>query len=1013
MQRTLQFILLLLFASTSAQPFSFKTFTTKDGLSSNNVGYVFKDSKGFLWCCTPNGLNRFDGNAFDTYNNNPADSNSIASNTIETIYEDSRQQLWVGTLSGISLYHSQTQRFSNYAPDTNVSRPGRVYHAIIEDKQHQLWIGTAYELLNFNPASKKFSRSGWIDFINQQIPAKERMTRVMVLGFAKKSNDELWILTTYGLCSVVTATHQFTYYPFSAVGDYYGCQLNYYDEAKSTVWIGTYNNGMLQYNATTNQWKKVPTPLNYLRKKDFDCAYCIKPLQGDTLMFCSQKGFVLFNKKKEQFLSLISDSVSDKQAFSAAYSNYYLKDGNQFWVCTRKGLVLMQPVQNKFKFTSLAANKPDDFVRNIHPSAFNKLIIAGHDNPTRFYAFNEKTGEKTIIKNNAGKPLTAYLDRMAEMPDGTAYMSTDTALYLLNQQTLIATEIKLQLPPHITNAVVYRNVVIDKTGIAWVRTRRHGIIRYNPQTEQSEPLMAIPARDGRAFRNIFYNEKEHSLWIGIEDEGLFMYNIATGSVHHELLNVPPSQTAATITNMLADKQGNVYLSDFAHGLYKYLAADKKFIRFSRSDGMASDGLNDIRMDAGDNLWIATNEGLSRFNTTSGIFTNYGEADGIPQVLDNIRNGDGGYLYARYNTGFYKWNIHDFDTGQHRGTIYIRNAKLFGENMPLDSMYQLGYQQNTLLFQFGILTQMQGSSLLEYSVNNEPFTKLNGANIIQFSKLAAGNYRLVVRQKNVPDNQFVVNIQIKNPFWKRGWFILIAVIISGLLLYVFIKKRIGTVQKEAAYTQRIAATEMAALRAQMNPHFIFNCLSSIDNFIQDHNADKASDYLNKFAKLIRAILDNSKNETVPFWKDWETLQLYLELEHLRSDHSFTYQLQADENLLNGHYKIPPLIIQPYVENAIHHGLKNKIGKDGIIKITANLQGDQLVFTITDNGVGRSAAQALREINRPSHTSYGMQICKERINHFNTGTGNVKDIIIDDLKDAYGIAIGTEVTVLLTV
>ncbi|MES2776451.1 MAG: histidine kinase [Bacteroidota bacterium] len=996
-----------------AQGYHFKTYTTKDGLSSNNVGYVFKDSKGFLWCSTPNGLNRFDGNAFDVYNNNPADSTTIASNNIQTIYEDSRRQLWAGTLSGISLYHPETQRFSNYAPDTTLCRPGRVYHAMIEDKQHQFWIGTAYELLNFDPVSKKFSRSGWIDFINSQIPAKDRMTRVLVLGFAKKNEDELWILTTYGLCSVVTATHRFTFYPFKEVEDYYGCQLNYYDSSEGAVWIGSYNNGLLRYNSYTNEWKKIPTPPVFLQKKDFDWAYCIKPLSGDTLMYCSQNGMMVFDKRKEAFLRLIADSTGENKTYSGAFSNYYLKDGNKFWICTPTGLVLMQSGQNRFRFTSLAASKPDEFVRNIHFSNFNKLLIAGHDNPGRFYAYNEKTGEQIAIKLPGGKQLTAHLDRIAELPDGSAFMSTDEALYLLNQRTLTATELAPKLPNHIATDVIYRNVVMDKTGIAWIRTRRHGIIRYDPKTKSSEPLAAVPARDGRAFRMIFYNEKQHSLWISIEDEGLFIYDIATGKVQHEFLNVPPSQTAATITSMVADKKGNMYLGDFTYGLYKWLVDEKKFIRFSRNDGMASDAVNEIRMDEDDNIWLATNEGISRFGVSSGIFTNYNEADGVPLIIDNIRSGDSGYMYTRYNAGFFKWNIHDFDTVQERGTIYIRSAKLFGNNMAIDSSYELEYQQNNLLFQFGILTAIPGNSILEYSVNNEPFTKLNGANIIQFSKLAAGNYRLLVRQKNVPDNQFVINIKIANPYWKRWWFILMLAVLLGVMVYVFIRRRVGAVQKEAAYKQRIVATEIAALRAQMNPHFIFNCLSSIDNFIQDNNADKASDYLNKFAKLIRAILDNSKNETVPFWKDWETLQLYLELEHLRSDHNFTYDLHADEELLNGHYKIPPLIVQPYVENAIHHGLKNRPGKDGIIKITARLKDDQLLYNITDNGVGRKAAQALRDMNRPAHTSYGMQISKERIDHFNTGTGSVRDIMIEDLVNEKGEPTGTSVTVLLTV
>jgi len=997
-----------------AQNYQFKTFTTKDGLSSNYVSYVYKDTRGFLWCSTPNGLNRFDGNAFDVFNNNPADSTTIASNSIQTIYEDSRRQLWIGTLSGISLYHPRTQSFSNYSPDTNVTKPGRVNAAIIEDKDRMLWVATAYELLNFNPATKQFSRSGWRDFIDTQIPEKEKMTRVMVSGFAKKSDDELWVLTTYGLCSVVTATRQFTYYPYPGVPDYYGCQLYYYDAIEDVVWMGSYNHGILRYSHRQNEWKKIPTPLQYLQKKDFDWAYCIKPLGGDTLMYCSQNGMMLFDKKSLRHLALYGHETGNEKSFPDTRSHFYLRDENNFWIGSPIGLVQMRPVQNKFSYTSLADGQPDDFVRNIHISAFDKTIIAGHDNLRRFYAYNEKTGQRAAVKTSDGQLLAGYLDRITELPGGTAYMSTDTALYLLDQRTLTATEIKLELPANIASQVVYRNVAVDKTGIAWVRTRRHGIIRYDPQGKVSTPLLAITAKDGRAFRMLFYNEKEHSLWVSVEDEGLYIHDIATGKTRHEFLYVPPSKNAATINAMQADTEGNIYLADYTQGLYKYGFADTKFSRYTRADGLATDGINDLKMDDAGNVWLATAEGISRFDKTTGNFTNYGEADGIPLNIDILKKGDSGYMYTRYNAGFYKWNINAFNTPNQQGGIYIRNAKLFGDNLRIDSIYELPHYQNSLLFQFGLLAQMQAHDLhLEYSVNDQPFTKLNGANIIQFSNLAAGKYKVVIRQKNVPGAPFIINIKIHNPFWKTWWFLLLAALLLGTMFYWFIKRRVGAVQKEAAYKQRITATEMAALRAQMNPHFIFNCLSSIDNFIQDHNAAKASDYLNKFAKLIRAILDNSKNETVPFWKDWETLQLYLELEHLRSDHSFTYQLHADENLLNGHYKIPPLIIQPYVENAIHHGLKNRTDKGGKLTITAALNGDQLMYTITDNGVGRSTAAHLKRVNRPVHTSYGMQISEERIQHFNTGTGSIRDIVIVDLKDGGGHATGTSVTVLLTV
>jgi sensor histidine kinase YesM len=198
---------------------------------------------------------------------------------------------------------------------------------------------------------------------------------------------------------------------------------------------------------------------------------------------------------------------------------------------------------------------------------------------------------------------------------------------------------------------------------------------------------------------------------------------------------------------------------------------------------------------------------------------------------------------------------------------------------------------------------------------------------------------------------------------------------------------------------------------MNPHFIFNCISSIDNFILGNEKENASAYLNKFAKLIRNILDNSKNDIVPFWKDWETMQLYLELEKLRGNNTFEYQLHASEALLNGHYKIPPLIIQPYIENAIHHGLMQRKEGHGKLVIIADIQQDVLKYTIQDNGIGREKAAQLKQLNQLQHTSYGMQLSAERIALFNNSLQN--DIKITDLKDDDGNATGTLVEVSLNI
>lgn len=202
----------------------------------------------------------------------------------------------------------------------------------------------------------------------------------------------------------------------------------------------------------------------------------------------------------------------------------------------------------------------------------------------------------------------------------------------------------------------------------------------------------------------------------------------------------------------------------------------------------------------------------------------------------------------------------------------------------------------------------------------------------------------------------------------------------------------------------------ALRAQMNPHFIFNCISSIDNFILGNDRDQASAYLNKFARLIRNILDSSKSQVIPFWKDWESLQLYTELEQLRSNDQFTCRFSADEMLLNGHYKVPALVIQPYVENAVHHGLRPLRHRPGLLSITAELKESLLVYRIEDNGIGREAAAGNRSV-LPDHQSYGMQLSEQRIRLFNQDGQH--QVLIEDLHHPDGTAAGTRVTVTLNI
>ncbi len=227
----------------------------------------------------------------------------------------------------------------------------------------------------------------------------------------------------------------------------------------------------------------------------------------------------------------------------------------------------------------------------------------------------------------------------------------------------------------------------------------------------------------------------------------------------------------------------------------------------------------------------------------------------------------------------------------------------------------------------------------------------------------------------------------------------------------IKKRINFIRQEAALKHKIIETEMQALRAQMNPHFIFNCINAIDNLIQTNQKDKATIYLTRFAKLIRVVLDSSKNNVVHFHKEYEALNLFLQLEQFRFSNKFEYELKADEEIMNGDYKVPPLLVQPFIENAIHHGLMNKPGNDKKLFVKIGVKDDTITYLIADNGVGRQKAMQIKNLNKPEHISYGIQISTERIHLYNKN-GKEKDVVLTDLYNN-GMPAGTQVEVCIRI
>ena len=356
-----------------------------------------------------------------------------------------------------------------------------------------------------------------------------------------------------------------------------------------------------------------------------------------------------------------------------------------------------------------------------------------------------------------------------------------------------------------------------------------------------------------------------------------------------------------------------------------------------------------------------------------------------------------FNYARLDT-----SLHNFENAKSHLLSALSLCKKDGTRVLQVIALQNLADVSKKLGQFQESVEFQSESIqLKDSISSEQ-NKASLADLEISYKTAQKEQQIQLLQK---DNQ-LKTLQLNNSRQKMIFGL------SGLAMIIFItgiafyqKFQKGKLQS----LKEKAELETKVMRLQMNPHFIFNSLNSIENFIMQNEKRLASDYLNKFARLIRLILDSSRTEVVPLSKDMEALQLYVDLEQLRFSNKFSYKTEVDPALLGGDYQVPSLLIQPYVENAIVHGIAHSEADNLQLSIKASLTDDTILYVVEDNGVGRLKSATYNQQNKPYHESIGLSITEERVRLFNKEGNDAHSVRIIDLYDDQHIPSGTRVEI----
>lgn len=461
-------------------------------------------------------------------------------------------------------------------------------------------------------------------------------------------------------------------------------------------------------------------------------------------------------------------------------------------------------------------------------------------------------------------------------------------------------------------------------------------------------------------------------------------------------------------------QGLIVLNRSDLSLYKQM---------KESDGMSNNTIINHIQDHDGNIWLGTTDGITILDSNLQVKRLIREHEGISHMefsSEGVGMGNEHLLFGS-NNGYTVIHPRQYLNKKQSAGLKISKIELINDDQLQTSTYltdlsQLkatsGSDSINIHFDYpdyyAYYSDHDREIALEINGEKQIVKSQNG--IIPLSALTDGKHEIKILDVG-SGNKAVIQIEAEHNLfqrWKNALIILFIGLISYLASKWYIKQNRLREQEKTAYNKKISELRLNALKSQMNPHFIFNSLGAIQYFIQTQETGRADEYLSKFAKLMRRILESSKSDYLSLKDEMELMKLYIEMEHVRFDEIFDYEVIIDDEV-DPEMLIPPMIIQPLVENAINHGLYNLQDRKGkLALIVEQPDDDNVLVHIRDNGVGRKYPSKNK---KPTHKSRGMEIIRDRIKIINDRKEMEVAMQFIDLEQD-GTAMGTEVTVKLT-
>ena len=445
--------------------------------------------------------------------------------------------------------------------------------------------------------------------------------------------------------------------------------------------------------------------------------------------------------------------------------------------------------------------------------------------------------------------------------------------------------------------------------------------------------------------------------------------------------------------------------------------DSVVARITQEQGLTSNICRNLLVH-GHILWVGTDKGLNKIELDKPFWpvTRYTSNDGLGSDMINTVFADGDMVYVGTSAGlslFDQARINNSETCR----LYLLALINSGRDRIADtSDLTLPYKDKRVRFEFAAISYRSvGGVRYRYRMLGlDSIWRETGETYLEYPTLPAGHYQFQLQAENkfaIRSSMFTLPFAVTAPYWQTAWFELLVLGVFISLTWLLVSRRIRNIRRQQDESERLIrkTTEMEnrALQAQMNPHFIFNCLSSIQQFVFDGDVLASNQYISGFAHLIRATLHHSTQSFISIADEVDYLSTYLSLEKMRFKEKMDYTIEVDAAIEKDKRFLPPMLIQPYVENGMRHGLRHKAEGKGHIRIIMREQGSQLVVIVEDNGIGRKKAKEYKSIEHIEYQSKGMALTADRIKMISAIYGCEIDVNVEDIVADNGQPQGTRV------